>query len=69
MYFVGKRRNPLSAQDYIHLAVQCYLRWYERQPQGMGYMIATQIPGILPKLQNWRTDMMNRIPAFQVISH
>ena len=69
IHFVGKRKNPLSPEDYIHLAVQCYLRWYERQPQSIGYMVAQEVPSILPFLQNWNNDMMERVPSFHVISH
>ena len=69
IHFVGKRNNPLSPEDYIHLAVQCYLRWHERQPQSMGYIVAREVPSILPFLQNWRNDMMQRVPSFHVIAH
>lgn len=68
IHFVWKRHNPLSREDYIHLAIQCYYRWYDRHPQSLWYIVATHIEPILTKIQNWRMDIMKRVPAFSVIS-
>ena len=64
---MGKRKNPLSREDYVHLAEQCYYRWYERQPNSIGYIVATHVESILLKIQNWSTDMMRRAPAYSVV--
>ncbi len=67
IHFVWKRRNPLSKEDYVHLAEQCYLRWYDKNRNWLGYIVATHVEWILTKIESWRTDMMWRVPAFSVV--
>lgn len=67
IHFVWKRNNPLSKEDYVHLAEQCYLRWYIKNPNSLGYIVSKHVKEILAKIKNWNIDMMQRVPAFSVI--
>jgi len=66
IHMVGKRKNPLSKEDYIDLAEMCYYRWYEKKPQSIGLIVASQVRSILHTMRDWRDDMMVRAPAYRV---
>jgi hypothetical protein len=51
-FLVGKRHNRLSYKDYIHLAVQSYLRWFEKAPLSIGYILAERVQSFLPAIDD-----------------
>jgi hypothetical protein len=68
IHFVWKRKNPLTKEDYVHLAEQCYLRWYDKNRNSIGFIVASHVEWILTRIEDWSTDMMRRAPAFSVIA-
>lgn len=51
-FLVHKRHNRLSYADYIHLAIQSYLRWFEKAPLSLGYILAERMQNFLPKIED-----------------
>ncbi len=46
-----RRRQQLTAKDYLHMASQSYLRWYGKQPTSIGYLLSERVERYLPVIQ------------------